>query len=207
MFDLLPFVVLNTIPSLQIPFHEFSFADSLFAVPQTAIASTLAQTAIISALAYLPSYLLLAHLPTYPPCANLLAQLWLSSPVIPVGSILIAKLPRSCPAIHFWCKLYCTTLPAIRPWSNILTRLCQRSTLSQKLLHNLPLTFWQVIFDQSVIARLAPDRSTLCLSISLTFLTHLSFVFSRWALPFALEVIVIGDQLTSLEAAPFTLSL
>ena len=33
----------------------------------------------------------------------------------------------------------------------------------------------------------------------------LSFVFLRLALSFALEIIVIGDQLTSFEAAPFTI--
>ena len=55
-----------------------------------------------------------------------------------------------------------------------------RSTLGQRLSHDLPLTLRQVTFDQPVIARLAPDRSALCLSISPTSPT-------LWALSFHAE--------------------
>ena len=129
------------------------------------------------------------------------------------------------PAIHPWCKLHRTTLPAIHLWSNIIARLCLQSTHGQTLSHGFAralllvkghctiyfwpfgesfLTLWWVTFDQPVIARLAPDRSALCPSLPPTFSYTLSFIFLRWVFCFALEVVVIGDQLTSLKAAPFT---
>ena len=37
--------------------------------------------------------------------------------------------------IHPWCKLHCTILPAIHPWSNIIAQLCLWSTCGQKSSH------------------------------------------------------------------------
>ena len=87
----------------------------------------------------------------------------------------------------------------------IITRLRLRSTLDPRSLYDLPLSLWRVTLGQPTITRSAPDRSALCLFTSPSSPCILSFVFSRWALPFALEVVVTGDQLSNLEAALFTI--
>ncbi|WP_375449252.1 hypothetical protein [uncultured Nostoc sp.] len=69
----------------------------------------------------------------------------------------------------------------------------------------MPLSIWRVTLGQPAITQSAFDRAALCLFTSLSSPCTLSFVFSRLALPFALEVVVTGDRLTSLEATPFTI--
>ena len=86
----------------------------------------------------------------------------------------------------------------------IIARLCSRSTLGLRSSHDLPLFLWQVIFGQPAITRLAPNQFALCFLTSPSSPCTLSFVFLHWALPFALEVVMTSDQLTSLESAPFT---
>ena len=86
----------------------------------------------------------------------------------------------------------------------IIAWLRSRSTLGPRSSHNLPLSLWRVTNSQPAITRSAPDRSALCSFTSPSSPCILSFVFSRWALSFTLEVVVTGDQLTSLKAAPFT---
>ena len=87
----------------------------------------------------------------------------------------------------------------------IIARLCLQSTLGPRSSYDLPLSFWRVTLGQPAITWSALDRSALCPLTSPSSPCTLSFVFSRWALPFTLEVVVTGDQLTSLEAALFTI--
>ena len=61
----------------------------------------------------------------------------------------------------------------------IIAQLCSQSTLGQKLSHNLPLSLWRVTFAQPAIIPSVPDRSALRLFTFPSSSYTLSFVFSR----------------------------
>ena len=197
--------------------HSSPFADSplqillrRFPVADSPIASTLAQIVIVFALVQSAIILVFAricpgafaivsffaHSPICTFARSCLMQTWLRSRYLAnLGSTLVQFPPQDC---RLAIPQFILGQSPLHDQPSAIWPL----TLGQKSSYNLPLTLRRVIFDQLVIAQSAPDRSALCSSISLTSLIRLSFVFSCWALPFVLEVVVIGDQLTTLKAAP-----
>ena len=188
----------------QIPLRRFPVADS-------PIASALARTAIVSALAQ--SAIVFAFVRISPGAFAIVSSFARSLVCTFAWLCPVQTLSRSCyfanlrstlvqsPAQDCCLAILQSSLGQ-SPLHDQPSAICQ-STLSQKSLHDLPLTLRRVTFDQLVIAQLAPDQSALCPSISPTSPARLTFVLSCWAFPFAFEVVVINDQLTTLKAALF----
>ena len=91
-------------------------------------------------------------------------------------------------------KHYRRTSLMIHPWANIIAGLRLQSTLGQ--------TPSQDFTRDLALVNLICPWPIRDLPV---YPCTLSFVLSRWALPFTLEIVVTGDQLTSLKIAPFTL--
>ena len=201
---------------LHIPLCRFLFADSSLQIPlcrfpiaDSPIASAFAQIAIVSALAQSAIVLAFAQIC---PGAFAIVSFFTRSPVYTFTQLcLVQSSLRSC----YLAKLRSTLVPSLlqdcclafsqstlgqSPLHDQPSTIWQ-STFGQRSSHDLPLTLRQVTLKQLVIAQLAPDQSALCLSIFPTSNARLSFVLSRWAFLFALEVVVIDDQLTTLKAA------
>ena len=187
MFDLLPSVVLNTILLCRFPFADSPLQILLCRFP-------VAKPPCSSPNCY-----------RICPCADLplrvCQQICLSQ--TPSHRCGLANLQST--GVQFSLQDYClaalqsTLMPIIIAWLRLQSIFGPRSS------HDLPLSLWRVTFGQPAITRSAPDQSAFCSFPFPSSSCTLSFVLSCWALLFALEVVVTGDQLTSLEAAPFTI--